>query len=183
VTGWSRWTGPPTGLITAEIVNWTGHVILAPRSRLPDLLQRKEPSRTGVYFLFGPDPSNPAQTLLYIGESENVGKRMAQHNKDNEKAFWERVCIITSKDQNITKGHGKYLESRLIEIAKEAGRAKLANGTAPEYGGLPEADLDDMEFFLEQIRVVLPVQGLDFLRDTFLPSSLLRHLYMGMRHR
>jgi hypothetical protein len=163
--------GTPTGLITAEIVNWTGHVILAPRSRLADLLQRKEPSRTGVYFLFGPDPSNPAQTLLYIGESENVGKRMAQHNKDNEKAFWERVCIITSKDQNITKGHGKYLESRLIEIAKKAGRAKLANGTAPEYGGLPEADLANMEFFLEQIRVVLPVLGLDFLRDTILAQQ------------
>jgi hypothetical protein len=158
--------GTPNGLITAEIVNWTGHVILAPRSRLADLLQRKEPLRTGVYFLFGPDPSDPAQTLLYVGESENVGKRLTQHNKDNEKSFWERVCIVTSKDQNITKGHGKYLESRLIDIAKKAGRAKLTNGTSPEYGWLPEADLADMEFFLEQIRVILPVLGLDFLRDT-----------------
>jgi hypothetical protein len=158
--------GTPTGLITAEIVNWTGHVILAPRSRLADLLQRKEPLRTGVYFLFGPDPNDPAQTLLYIGESENVGKRLTQHNKDNEKSFWERVCIVTSKDQNITKGHGKYLESRLIEIAKRAGRAKITNGTSPEYGWLPEADLADMEFFLEQVKVILPVLGLDFLRDT-----------------
>lgn len=39
------------------------------------------------------------------------------------------------------------------------------NGTANEYGNLPEADLADMAFFAEQVRTVLPVLGLEFLRD------------------
>ena len=157
--------GTPGGIITAEIMNWTGHVMFAPRSRLADLIQRGEAGRTGVYFLTGDDPEDAFRPLVYLGETDNVGKRLAQHNKDESKDFWDQVCVVTSKDQNLTKAHIRYLESRLIAIAGEAGRAKLVNGTAPDYGLLPEADIADMEFFIEQIRIVMPVLGLDFLRE------------------
>ncbi len=157
--------GTPTGIITAEIMNWTGHVMVAPRSRLPDLIQRQEAGRTGIYFLTGADPENAFKPLVYMGETDNVGKRLAQHNKDANKEFWDRACVVTSKDQNLTKAHVRYLESRLISIAAEAGRAKLVNSTAPDYGLLPEGDIADMEFFVEQVRIVLPVLGLEFLRE------------------
>lgn len=45
--------GTATGMITAEVVNWTGHLLLAPRARLPEVLQRAEAQKTGVYMLFG----------------------------------------------------------------------------------------------------------------------------------
>jgi len=157
--------GTPSGIITAEIMNWTGHAMFAPRSRLADLIKRSEAARTGVYFLTGLDTEESFKPLVYIGETDNVGKRLAQHNKDETKEFWDRACVITSKDQNLTKAHARYLESRLISIAAEAERAKLVNGTAPEYGLLPEADIADMEFFIEQVRIILPVLGLEFLRD------------------
>ncbi|WP_417804260.1 GIY-YIG nuclease family protein [Thalassospira lucentensis] len=157
--------GTPTGLITAEIMNWTGHVISAPRNSLPHLLKRPEVTRTGVYFLTGPNPKNPAKTLVYIGESDNVSRRLISHNYDTSKEFWDKTFVITSKDQNLTKAHVKYLESRLISIASNAGRITLDNATAPEYGFLPEADLADMEFFIEQIRITMPVLGMDFLRE------------------
>lgn len=162
--------GTPGGIITAEIMNWTGHVMFAPRSRLADLIKRAEASRTGVYFLTGSDPDGAFNPLVYVGETDSVGKRLAQHNKDESKDFWDRACVITSKDQNLTKAHARYLESRLIAIAAEAGRAKLVNGTAPDYGLLPEADIADMEFFIEQVRIVLPVLGLEFLRE---PSKVI----------
>lgn len=41
--------GNPTGLMIAEVVNWTGKVICAPRSRLADLLARKEASLVIVH--------------------------------------------------------------------------------------------------------------------------------------
>lgn len=157
--------GVPGGIITAEIMNWTGHVILAPRSRLPDLIKRPEASRTGIYFLTGADPDGAVTPLLYVGETDNVGKRLVQHSKDPSKDFWDRACFITSKDQNLTKGHVRYLESRLIAIAGEVGRSKLLNGTAPDPSPLPEADIADMEFFIEQVRVILPVLGIEFLRE------------------
>lgn len=157
--------GTPTGIITAEIMNWTGHVLSAPRTQLPELLKRHEVARTGVYFLTGPSPEASGKTIVYIGESDNVGKRLSQHNRDESKEFWDYASVITSKDQNLTKAHIRFLESKLISIAKETGRAQLLNGTAPDYGYLPEADLADMAFFAEQIRIVLPVLGLDFLRE------------------
>lgn len=160
--------GVPGGIVTAEIVNWTGHVMTAPRSRLPDLLKRAESDRTGVYFLVGDDPDGGLNPLAYVGESDNVGKRLVTHNRDEAnggKDFWERVCVVTSKDMNLTKAHVRYLESRLIAVAGESGRVKLLNGTAPDFGLLPEADIADMEFFIDQMRVILPVLGLDLLRD------------------
>lgn len=159
--------GSPTGLLTAEIMNWTGHVITGPRNRLTELIQRPEVRRTAVYFLMGPDQGTGIGTQVYIGETDDAARRLAQHNKPEDKGgkdFWERVCVVTSKDANLTKGHIKYLESRLICLAKKADRCELLNGTDPEYGGLPEADRSDMEFFLEQIQTLLPVLGFDFLR-------------------
>ncbi len=38
--------GTPGGLLTAEIMNWTGHVVAAPRSDIADLLAREEVRRT-----------------------------------------------------------------------------------------------------------------------------------------
>lgn len=160
--------GIPSGLLTAEIVNWTGHALTGPRSRLGDLLKRPECSRTGVYFLVGPDPENPMRSQVYIGESDDVATRLKQHNRPEDKGgkdFWERVCLVTSKDQNLTKAHVKFLESRLIAMASSSGAGTLLNGTAHDYDMLPESDRSDMAFFVEQIRIILPVLGFDFLRD------------------
>ncbi len=160
--------GSPNRLLTAEIMNWTGHALTGPRTRLSELVKRPECSRTGIYFLVGPDPDNTARSLVYIGESDDVAKRLKLHNQPEDKDgkdFWERVCLITSKDQNLTKAHVKYLESRLIALATASGRCGLKNGTAHDYTILPEADQADMAFFIEQIRTILPVLGFDFLRE------------------
>lgn len=166
--------GTPNGLLTAEIMNWTGHVLTGPRSKLAELVQRPECVRTGVYFLVGPDPDDSLRTRVYIGESDDVAQRLKTHNRPEDaggKDFWERVCLVTSKDQNLTKAHVKYLESKLIGIAASAGRCVLSNGTAHEYAGLPESDRADMAFFLDQIRTVLPVLGFEFLRELSKPSA------------
>jgi len=163
--------GTPNGLLTAEIMNWTGHVITGPRSRLGELIQRPEARSTGVYFLIGPDAGTGLGTQVYIGETDDVPTRLKDHNRPEKpdgsggKDFWERVCVVTSKDANLTKGHVKYLESRLIRIAQSAGRCQQLNRTDPGYGLLPEADRADMEFFLEQIQTLLPVLGYEFLRE------------------
>ncbi|MDP9931563.1 GIY-YIG nuclease family protein [Variovorax paradoxus] len=159
--------GIPQGLLTAEIMNWTGHVITGSRGKLAELVQRSEARRAGVYLLAGPDTGTGVGTQIYLGETDDVATRLKLHNRPEDKGgkdFWERVCIITSKDANLTKGHVKYLESRLITVAQAAGRCVLVNGTDPQYENLPEADRSDMEFFLEQIQTLLPVLGFDYLR-------------------
>ena len=41
--------GLPTGVITAELGNWNGKVLKAPRLELPDLSKREECFKTGVF--------------------------------------------------------------------------------------------------------------------------------------
>ena len=154
--------GTPGGLTTAEITNWTGHVLSARRSDIGDLLQRPEAGRTGVYLLLGDDADAVGGMRCYIGEADVVADRLRSHHRD--KPFWDRVVVITSKDANLTKSHGRYLESRLISLARQAGRVELENGTAPPLPPLPEADVSDMNYFLGQLQIVLPVLGVNAIR-------------------
>lgn len=157
--------GVPSGILTAEIMNWTGKVIVSPRSQLDQVARRPEAERTGVYLLIGPDPENAARDLVYIGEGDNVLNRLRYHNKDEEKDFWSQTVLIIGKDDNLTKSHVRYLESRLIDLAKQANRARLANNTSPPPAQLPEPDVADMEFFLGQVQMVLPVLGFSFTQQ------------------
>lgn len=159
--------GTPGGLLTAEIMNWTGHVVAAPRSDLATLLKRFEAHRTGIYILLGDDPNKIGGTLAYIGEADDISKRLYEHGRPEEqggKDFWNRAILLTSKDTNLTKAHARYLESRLITLAREADRAVLTNGTAPPPLPLPEADVSDMEYFISQAKIVLPVLGVNLFR-------------------
>ncbi|HVW79357.1 MAG TPA: GIY-YIG nuclease family protein [Mycobacteriales bacterium] len=154
--------GTPGGLTTAEITNWTGHVLSARRSDLAELLRRDEMQRTGVYLLLGDDDAAVGETRCYIGEADVVADRLRHHQRDKD--FWDRLVAITSKDTNLTKSHGRYLESRLIALATQAGRVSLENGTAPPVPALPEADASDMDYFIAQLQIVLPVLGVNAIR-------------------
>lgn len=157
--------GSSTGPVVAEIINWTGQVMVVPRAQLHELAGREELQRTGMYALVGPDPDAAGgRDMVYIGEADEVFHRLKQHDRDEGKEFWTRAVAITSKDFNLTKSHGRYLESRLIAMATAAGRATVMNGTAPGQKTLPESDVADMEYFIAQIELILPVLGFDFLR-------------------
>lgn len=148
--------GSTAGIRHAEIVNWTGQAISAARIQVKSLSAWDESKKPGVYFLFGVDEcsGNPA---VYIGEAENVLDRLQSHiaNKD----FWNEVVFFTSKDENLTKSHVKYLESRLIQYAKQAERYSVLNGNEPQLPVLPRGDRDAMEEFLSNIRILLGVIG------------------------
>lgn len=151
--------GNPEALRTAELSNWTGKAIAAPRTELKELLGREELDRPGVYILVGIDPDSGYATL-YIGEAESVAKRIKGHS---EKDFWNSAVIFVSKDENLTKAHTKYLEGKLIGKATEVGRSVLMNSIS---GGskLPESDLADMNVFLDNIYQLLPVLGVNHFR-------------------
>ncbi len=156
--------GTATGLKTDEIHNWTGHLLHFPRMRIADALRRDEAERTGIYVLVGPDPDQPARSRIYIGEGDNVSRRLRAHDSEAGKDFWQQACIVTSKDANLTKAHARYLEARLIERAHAAGRAEVENRNGGAPNPLPDSDRADMEYFLEQIETVLPVVRIDALR-------------------
>ena len=162
--------------MTAEVVNWTGHLLLAPVSKLAEVLSRLEMQKTGVYLLFGELSELGGRRPVYIGESDNVGKRIAQHTKDEGKNI-DKFCVITSKDLNLTKSHARYIENKLTSIAINSERAEVLNKKEPSIGSLPESDIADMNYFIEQVRLVLPVLGFDVLKDKFvIPDHIGKHI-------
>lgn len=45
--------GKPDGMLTAEVFNWTGHILMTPRTQISEALRRAEAHHTGVYLLIG----------------------------------------------------------------------------------------------------------------------------------
>ena len=156
--------GTPNGLRKATIHGWTGSVLVSNQSTFAKLTQREEADRTGIYVLLGPDPGKPARARVYIGSANSVRERIKQSAE--KRAFWETAIAITTSDDDLSKGHAEYLEARLIEQTDKAGRATLENATQPDTSRrrLPEADVANMEQFLANLAVVLPVIGLDILK-------------------
>ena len=151
--------GNPDGMLKAEVFNWTGHVLRIPRTRLAEGLRRGAASQTGIYLLIGTDDEGP---LAYIGEAENVARRLTQHARDKD--WWDLAVIITATGDALNKAHVKYLESRLIEAATQAGAMRLENGNAPPRASLNEAAISNMEGFLEILHMVLPAIRVDLFQ-------------------
>jgi hypothetical protein len=128
--------GDAKSLRTAEISNWTGKAVAAPRTELEELLKREELEKAGVYILTGTDPGS-GRPRAYIGEAEIIRERLKQHKT---KEFWVSAIVFVSKDENLTKAHVRFLESRLLAEAAQVGRFDLEQNQA---GGarLPIKDL------------------------------------------
>lgn len=158
--------GRPDGMLTAEVFNWTGHVLMAPRTQISEALRRKEASYTGVYLLFGEREGEP---LAYIGEGEDLSDRIRNH--EARKDWWTTAILVTASADSLNKAHVKYLEARLIEEARSIGRIQLENGVTPSLTSLSEAARSNMEAFLDYLLLVLPALRIDSFVRKARPSG------------
>jgi hypothetical protein len=148
--------GNSSGIRHAEITNWTGQALACPRARFQELREWDEVKRPGVYFLFGLNEET-GEDAVYIGEAEVVLERISTHMSG--KGFWNELITFTSKDDNLTKGHVRYLEARLIELSIAAKRYQVTNAAMPQLPALPLPDRDAMEEYLLSVKTLLGVLG------------------------
>lgn len=169
--------GDPDGLRIVERSNWTGKALIFPRSLLPTVKQRDEIKLTGVYLLLGPDDAG-GDEKIYIGEGDPVQPRLESHFK--KKDFWNRALFFVSKDQNLNKAHVRFLESRLIRLAKEAKNLTLDNEQETNEPSLCESDKADMEVFLKLMLNMLPALGISAfeLPDSETPEKTRQKLFL-----
>jgi len=149
--------GRPDGLRLVEKSNWTGLGLVSSGPGGIRVRRRDEWSRPGVYLLTGPSAGETSKDRLYIGEVDDVRDRLDNHFRNKE--FWTAVIAFISKDDNLNKAHVRYLEARLIQVASEADRVAVENNTAPPLPRLLEADRAEMEGYLAEMLVILPVLG------------------------
>lgn len=150
--------GDPKRLRVAELSNWTGKAVAGPRSEFDGVLARQEAKNSGVYLLIGSD-TETGSPAIYVGEAEIIRERIRAHL---DKDFWNQVIFFISKDENLTKAHIRFLEGKLIEQSRAAGRAVVVNGQS-SGARLPESDREDMGIYLEKVNQLLPVLGVELL--------------------
>lgn len=159
--------GRPDGVLTAQMFNWNGHVLKFPRTQISTALKRPEASQVGVYVLIG--YQDDVQTA-YIGESDDVGARIRNH--DLNKDWWTEAAVITTQSNTLHKAHVRYLESRMIGQATKAGVVALANSTVGSSTPLPEAAKASMEAFLDYVFAILPAVRLDCFLENTRPAKI-----------
>lgn len=158
--------GTPDGLRIVEKSNWTGVGLVCTRSQYGSVRTRPEFQAAGAYVLIGPGES--VFPRIYVGEAEVLRKRLDTHHQTLE--FWTRFVAFTSRDGNINKAHVRYLEARLIALAKAAKRAEVTNATAPPNPFLSEAETADIESFLRDMLLLFPVLEVDAFKVSGAPQ-------------
>lgn len=146
--------GSVDGVIVCELFNWTGKGYKIPRNLLKNVAEREDLKKAGVYFLVGHNELD--QPTVYIGEAEEVYKRITQHQ---DKDFWSEALAFVSKDENLNKAHIKYLEYTLHKDATDAARFELFNGNTPNKPAISEAERAVMLEFGEHLRVMVGTLG------------------------
>lgn len=113
--------GTLSGLIRAESGQWKGVMLCAPRESFYLLSNQREASFAGIYLLL-------SQEKVYIGQASGLLKRTKEHdNSSLQKDWWEKVVLFSTKDNWLSRTYIDYLESVLIEKAREAGSLEVEN--------------------------------------------------------
>lgn len=155
--------GEPNGRIACELSNWNGKAYKIPRTAIKKCVDRNDLNSTGVYFLLGGSETSLEMNKVYIGEAEEILKRLNQHLK--QKDFWNEAITFISKDDNLNKAHIKYLENRIYEISSKVGRYELINSQIPNKPNISEADIAEMEEFLANIKFLVNILGHKVLEE------------------
>ena len=149
--------GDPNKRMSCELSNWVGKAYKIPRSLIKNSSDREELKNIGVYFLFGKDPDNPDDDMIYIGQTENIYDRLKQHI--DEKEFWNEAVAIISKDENLNRAHVRFLEYKLYQIAKEVNRFKIENTSKPKCPSISESEEAEMKEFIYNVKLLVNTLG------------------------
>ena len=156
--------GDPEGVRFIDRMNWTGLGIVFPRSKWPEVRNRAELGRTGVYILTGYSEGDDDLQTVYVGQADGVKSRIDSHGQ--QKDFWDTGIVFVSNSGGLNGAHVTWLEHALVARAQETKRCHLGNANAPQEPALSEAEKADTQAFLREMLQILPLVGLRVFEAT-----------------
>lgn len=141
--------GTPQGPRMVYVSNKNCMAIVVPRSKMADILNRKELQKYALYILLG--ESDEGEPKAYIGETNNFSKRIKDH--EQKKGFWSKALVFISQNESqIDKADVIYLEAKAIALALHNKQYLLDdNKQNPDLPILPEHKRDPDDEFFEDI--------------------------------
>lgn len=147
--------GEPEGLQIIEHSQWIGRGMIIPRSKFMEHAHRAENDGTGIYILVGPSTSTGVERI-FVGQTVHLRERT---DEIRTKSFWNKMIVLTADGQRLHRGHAEYIESRLIQIARDLKTCEVDNPENSRQAMLSEPDAADADFFCDQLVLLMPVLG------------------------
>lgn len=148
--------GTPNQRLYCELSNWNGRIYRIPRNEIKKSEDRGDLQHTGAYVLLG--KNDDGKILAYIGECDNIQDRLSQHLK--QKDFWDEALAFIRTDNSLNKALVKHIERRLYDIATSVDRCIIVNGNQPGGASISEADIAEMEEFIENTKILTNALGI-----------------------
>jgi hypothetical protein len=166
-------TGEPRGIRVAELTTRIVQAVAIPRSDLATAKARAELDHVAVYFLFG-ESEGAAKPIVYIGQTEDVRKRLDQHNANKD--FWQTAVLGISRTHSFTQAHIRYLEWYCLEQAQSVGRFTIENGNTPSKPFVTEPMEADLLDVFDTLSTLVATLGYP-LFDPVIRASATNELY------
>ncbi len=148
--------GTLNGVMNISDSVWeSGKMYSAPRDSINDLISRADCKKYGVYLLL-------SDLQVYVGQASDLERRTRQHLADKE--WWTQVILMTTKDDSFNASDIDYLESRLIDIAGEAGKSDRDNKKRGNPQKVDEFRQAELEQYLEEALFLLELIGIRVFR-------------------
>jgi len=144
-------SGDPSSVCEACIEGYNAVAHKIPRLFLNDAFLRDRISKVGVYFLIGQINEN---FKVYVGEAEDLFKRLKEHDKDEKKNWFSDVIVFTSERNFLNKAKVKYLEHSFYASIKDVGRYTL-DQTNPTKSTLSLSDEGVMLEFISKAKTIV----------------------------
>lgn len=154
------YNGTLNGMIyVSESDGWDlgGILYSCPRESTDILLNDDSCDKHGVYLLLSPKK-------VYVGQSTDLRKRIHQHLL--KKDWWEKVILLTSKNDELHQSYITYLESSLISKAQDCGTLDCDNKTEGNKCNLDKFTRKLLDQYLNEALFILQLIGIDvFSKD------------------
>lgn len=158
--------GTAKDVVTAELSNWNAQAIRLPRTECRNPIRdhiARALEGVGVYFLVC--QNDGCRESVYVGEAENVRKRLCEHLREYERGgvsyYWNYAIVFVGG--RLDKALIRYLENRLVSIIKECGRCDCLTQNTFQNMVLKPSQIATMEEFIDNVRVVMEALGCKFL--------------------
>ncbi|MCC9138618.1 DUF4357 domain-containing protein [Pontibacter silvestris] len=86
--------------------------------------------------------------------------------RDDKKSFFELIIAFSSKDDNVTVSHTKYLEAKVLPETIEKTGYTIMNKKDGNKISLPQMVKDEMDTYFDNMKILLPTIGFDFYKPS-----------------
>lgn len=156
--------GSLSGVTNISDSAWAiGNMYSAPRESINALITKADCKKYGVYLLL-------SDKQVYVGQSSDLEKRTKQHLTDKD--WWDRVVLMTTKDDSFNSSDIDYLEASLISLAAKAGTSDSDNKKKGNPQKVDEFRQAELEQYLEEALFLLELIGVRvFIKEAHLKGK------------